>query len=107
MKELRNRHMYVWKTAPILMVEGGIDQMVEKARRAHLSVVWIKIAQGTSTYTNISADPQRFADLRQAFGDAGIQVWGWHVPRCPNVEAAGREADRVSEPRSSLCIRVP
>jgi hypothetical protein len=40
--------------------------------------------------------------LIEASHEAGIQVWGWHVPRCPNPDAARGEAARFGDIAADL-----
>jgi hypothetical protein len=92
---LTGRHMFIWRLPPILTVERGADEMADKARAARLSGVWIKMAVGGQPYSmNLTPD---FARVRDALAARGIVVWGWHEPRCADVEAATAEARVVSE----------
>jgi hypothetical protein len=50
---LDGRGMYIWKLAPVINTEGGVQAVVDKAKRAQLSSVWVKIANGTSRYSNV------------------------------------------------------
>ena len=91
------RSMYIWKLAPVLAAEGGIIKVVDKARRAKLSALWIKIADGQSEYANITgAMTEKFSNLVQRCHDRGIQVWGWQVPPCATPDIARSEAQQVS-----------
>lgn len=88
------RAMYIWKLKPVLVAEGGVGKVVEKAVRAKLSALWIKVAEGQSPYgpnvgPSISDD---LKDLVDRCHKKGIAVWGWHVPRCPTANAAAAEA---------------
>jgi hypothetical protein len=75
MKTITGRYMYVWKLAPVLTAEMGINNFVEKARAAKLSGVWIKVADGRTPYPNITGNmEQRFRDLRDRLRDADIDV---------------------------------
>jgi len=85
--------MYVWKLAPILAAEGSVKLMVEKAVRAQLSAIWVKIVEGASEYRNVTgATGTAFGQLVTACHQKNIEVWGWHVPHCPTVAAARAEA---------------
>jgi hypothetical protein len=88
------RAMYVWKLGPILQAEGGPKEVAKKARRASLSSIWIKVAEGPSPYSH-NVGNSMASQLREVIRrchDKGIQVWGWHVPRCPDESAASAEA---------------
>jgi hypothetical protein len=86
--------MFIHRLAPILAGELGIDRVVEKAKAARLSSVWIKIAVGTSPYS-ANLTPQ-FNKLRDALAARGIGVWGWHEPRCKTASIATEEAAVVA-----------
>jgi hypothetical protein len=90
------RCMYVWKLGPVFSAEGTVANVVEKARRAKLSSLWIKVAEGNSGYSqNLSGQTgEKFRQLITRCHDRGIQVWGWHVPRCP-TEARARDEART------------
>ena len=93
------RTMYVWRLGAVLNSEGGVLAVVERARRAKLAALWIKVAEGQSAYNpNLGGSTgQRFRELIDACHDAGIQVWGWHVPRCPNPQSAAGEASNFGD----------
>ena len=75
--------MYVWKLRPIIHAEGTVKKVVEKANRARLNAVWVKIAEGQFAYRNVvGATGKDFEQLIKRCHDKNIQVWGWHVPRC-------------------------
>lgn len=96
---LAGRSMYLWKLAPVLEVEGGIDAFVAKAVRAKLSGVWIKIADGRNVYNGLGgANRGVMHDCVSALHDANIAVWGWQVP----VSATEAHARTEAELSSSL-----
>lgn len=96
---LAGRSMYLWKLRPVLDAEGGIDGMVARAGRAKLSSVWIKIAEGVGEYQNVTGtNRQAMVDTVKALADAGVSVWGWHVPKCESMTSAREEA--------GLCARL-
>jgi hypothetical protein len=92
------RTMYIWKLAPVLSAEGGTAKVVEKAKRAKLSAIWIKMADGKSPYSNVTGGTaQKFRDLVSRCHSKNIQIWGWHVPHCLTSYIAKSEADTVSQ----------
>jgi hypothetical protein len=91
---LDGRGKYIWKLAPVINTEGGVQAVVDKAKRAQLSSVWVKIANGTSRYSNVQGQTgNRFRELIELMGEEGIDVWGWHVPRVLEHNDAHEEAD--------------
>lgn len=64
-----------------------------KCNDAHMSGVWIRIGRGASPDANLSVP--RLRDVQRALTDAGVALWGWHVPICMTTKDAASEADRV------------
>ncbi len=87
------RCIYIWKLAPIINAEGSVAKVVDKARRAKLTSLWVKIAEGASAYGNTSGETgEHLHELVKRGKERGVQVWGWHVPRCPDNGSAQKEA---------------
>lgn len=90
---MARRSMYIWKLKPIINAEGTVARVVDKAHRAQLSALWVKIAEGTSAYQNVTGPMAvPFQNLVTRCQAVGIEVWGWHVPHCATVQAANAEA---------------
>ena len=49
------RSMYIWKLREVVAAEGSPAEMIAKAKRASLSALWVKVADGTSRYANVGA----------------------------------------------------
>lgn len=87
------RSIYIWKLPEILIAEGGPQQIVEKAARANISALWVKVADGDSPYRNVSnAVAPDFREIIKLARVRKIKVWGWQVPHCATVQKARREA---------------
>jgi len=87
------RCIYVWKLAPVIAAEGGVDKMVEKAKRAKLSAIWVKIADGTTPHANVtSTTATKLKQLINTAKSNGVEIWGWQVPHCATIAAAAAEA---------------
>lgn len=87
------RSIYVTTLAPVI-AKLGVDGIVARARHAHLSALWVRMARGERRDANL--DLPKFAALRDALRQAGIGLWGWHVPFCPDGPRARAEADSVA-----------
>jgi hypothetical protein len=88
------RCMYIWKLAPVIDAEGGADRLIDKARRANISSLWVKVADGASEYSNASGPMKDvFHDLVDRAHSQGLQIWGWQVPHCPTTGDAEAEAE--------------
>lgn len=85
--------MFLWKLAPVLAAEHGVDNVIDKARRARLSAIWVKVAEGGLPYANVTGPlaGEMTALVTRAHA-RGLQVCGWHVPHCPDIPAARAEA---------------
>jgi hypothetical protein len=85
--------MYVWRLRNVINAEGSVQRIVDKAKRAKLSALWIKIADGQSKFENVAGDLEdKFKDLVTRAHDKSIEVWGWQVPHAPDEVAAQKEA---------------
>src|SRR5262245_654786 len=92
------RYIYVWQLARVLGAEGGVNNVVDKALRAKISAVWIKVADGSSPYANVTGQmASQMAALVKRARAKGLEVWGWQVPHCVNTAAAKAEADLFSD----------
>lgn len=89
--------MYIHQLRKILALEGTPDNIAAKAKKAKLSSVWIKVAEGTRRYPNITGTMKaNFIRVRDKLNEQGIKVWGWHVPRCLKPGDAAKEATLVA-----------
>jgi hypothetical protein len=85
--------MYIWKLAPVIDAEGTINNLVDKAKRAKLSAIWVKVADGASPYANVTgAMAAKMTALVTRAHAKGLEVWGWQVPHCATVATAKAEA---------------
>ena len=92
------RCIYIWKLAPILNAEGSVTSVVQKAKRASISSLWVKIADGRSAYENVTGGMQaKTKSLIEKCHAKGIQVWGWHVPHCSTDAIAKQEVQKVED----------
>jgi len=97
------RCMYIWKLGPVISAEGGVNQVVSKATRAKLSSLWVKIADGKSAYANATgATGGLFQDLVKKCHARNIEVWGWHVPHCADINDVQPECDTVEAVAKNL-----
>lgn len=92
---LTGRNMFIWRLEPVVEAEIGPERLAEKAKKAQLSAVWIKIAVGASPHANVSY--ARFTETLEALRARDIGVWGWTEPRCATVKRAHEEADVAAD----------
>jgi hypothetical protein len=92
------RSMYIWKLRDVVAAEGSPAEMIVKAKRASLSALWVKVADGTSHYSNVRDDVARdFKELIRLAHDNGIEIWGWQVPHCATAAVAKKEAKLLGD----------
>lgn len=60
-----------------------------------MSAVWIRVGRGLGPDPNLSLPT--LPAVKQALADAGVELWGWHVPFCADAQAAAAEAQKVLE----------
>jgi len=67
--------MYIWKLREVVAAEGSPAEIIAKAKRASLSALWVKVADGTSRYANVgelvAPDLQELIRLAH---DNGIEI---------------------------------
>lgn len=95
---MAKRAIYIWKLQSVLNAEGSVTKIIEKARRAHIDQIWIKIADGKSKYSNIIGNTgTKFSNLLESANKKGVQVWGWHVPHCADMDTVVNEVANISD----------
>ena len=83
---LDGRGMYIWKLAPVINTEGGVQAVIDKAKRAQLSSVWVKIANGTSRYSNVQGQTgNRFRELIELMGEEGTTSGAGMFHACSSI----------------------
>ncbi len=99
------RAMYIWKLRNVIEAEGSVAKIVEKARRAQLSQLWVKLADGATRSDNLQGTiAARFAELIEQCGEAGIEVWGWHVPHCADAARTAAELGLIDQLVQGLAL---
>lgn len=92
------RSLYIWKLEPLINAEGSARLMIQKAKRAKVGALWVKIANGEGHDPNVTGScAAKTADLVSRAQDEGIKIWGWHVPRCATEGAVPNEIATVRQ----------
>ena len=100
---ITGRNMFIWRLTPVVKAEMDIPTFVRKARKADLSGVWIKIADGARPFDNVQPKQLAlFKEVRDALRKAGIAVWGWQVPHGETAAHAREEAAVAAQLASEL-----
>ncbi len=95
---MTKRSMYIWQLQPIINAEGSVSKIVDKARRAKINSLWVKIADGRSAYRNVTGSTAaKMTELITRCHGKGIEVWGWHVPKCATNQIAEEEAQNIKD----------
>lgn len=89
---LTGRSVFVVRV-PRLLARLNAAAVADKAARAHLASVWIRLGHGDQREPGLSAGLVH--DLRRELTTRGIALWGWHVPWCQDAAAVDREARLV------------
>lgn len=95
MNRFEGRAIYIVRLAKVVAVTGGLDAFVERCHESRFKSIWIRLGYGTRLDPNLrTAD---FGNLQSKLRTANVDIWGWHLPRCPNAELATAEAAQVTE----------
>ena len=89
--------MYIWKLREVVAAEGSPAEMIAKAKRASLSALWVKVADGTSRYANVEQCGAGLQGMIRLAQDNAIEIWGWQVPHCATTAIAKREAKLLGD----------
>lgn len=90
------RSIFIWQLGPVLEAEGSVEAVVEKALGSGVAALFVKIAEGVFPYRNTEGEiGDVLADLARMCRQSGIELWGWHVPRCATADVAIHEASIV------------
>src|SRR2546428_823459 len=92
LKRTRGRNIFVIDLKKALGASGAAA-LAKKSKDAHMSGVWIRIGRGLKSDPNLLLP--ELAAVKQTLADAGVELWGWHVPFCANAHAAATEAQKV------------
>jgi hypothetical protein len=95
MSRVDGRNIYIIKLAKVVRAVGSVDKFVQRCVDSHFSAIWIRLGYGKRLDPNLSQSA--FAEIQQKLRAEGIQIWGWHLPRCPNLAAARLEASSVGK----------
>lgn len=99
------RAMYIWKLRNVIEAEGSVAKIVEKARRAQLSQLWVKLADGATKSDNVQGTiAARFTELIERCAAARIEVWGWHVPHCADQTRTAAELALIGQLVQGLAL---
>jgi hypothetical protein len=92
MKRTSGRNIFITKLAKVLG-KSKPSEFAKKCADARMSAIWIRVGRGDSADPNLSLSslPQLKKELKQA----GVELWGWHVPFCADAKAAAAESQKV------------
>jgi hypothetical protein len=90
---LNGRAIYIWRLKNVVGV-GTADDVVQKATRAKISSLWVKIADGSRGFENTKgAVGKLLQDLVTKCAAVDIDVLGYHVPWCATEQSTSEEID--------------
>jgi len=92
MKRATGRNIYIVSLRKAVGNRGA-DAFAARCKNSRLSAVWVRVGRGPNLDANFSL--AALPAIKSALHDAGVEMWGWHVPFCRNEAAARDEADKV------------
>lgn len=96
MNRVVGRNIYIVDLAAIVQSAGGPAAFATECRDCKFSAVWARLGRAQTGDNNFSlACNPALPQIKKSLSDAGIALWGWHVPQCPNVASAKGEAALV------------
>ena len=93
MKRIVGRNIYVTKLHTVLTSAGGAARLASRCKDSQFSAVWLRVGRGPNLDNNFTGT--EIAAFRTELDNAGIELWGWHVPFCADIAAANDEADKL------------
>ena len=93
MKRMSGRNIYITDLNNVLAKSGGPGGFAALAKESRFSAVWIRVGRGPGRDKNL--DLPELPVVQAALANAGVELWGWHVPFCANQAAAEDEATKV------------
>jgi hypothetical protein len=92
MKRATGRNIYIVDLKKVVGSRGA-EAFAARCKDARFSAVWVRLGRGPKLDSNFSL--AELPAIKSALHDAGVEMWGWHVPFCANEAAARDEADKV------------
>lgn len=92
MKRTSGRNIFITDLNKVVGLSSAAA-FAKKSKDARMSGVWIRVGRGLGSDPNLSLP--KLPEVKQALIDAGVELWGWHVPFCADAQAADAEAEKV------------
>jgi hypothetical protein len=90
------RNIYIVDLAQVVQAAGGPVAFAAKCRNCKFRAVWARLGHAQDLDDNFNpAKNLALAQTKAALASAGIALWGWHVPQCPDKDSAKKEAALV------------
>jgi hypothetical protein len=94
MNRVVGRNIYIVDLSLVVDSAGGPQCFAKQCRDSSFSAVWLRLGRGTTPSANFQLP--EIKEIRTELKNAGIAVWGWHVPQCPDAASAAAEANLVA-----------
>jgi hypothetical protein len=95
MNRIAGRNIYIVKLADVVRASGGVDAFVARCTQSRFRAIWIRLGYGPRLDPNLGLPD--FGAIQNRLRANNIEIWGWHLPRCPNLNRAIQEAALVVE----------
>jgi hypothetical protein len=92
MKRATGRNIYIVNLKKVVG-NGGPDAFASRCKDSGFSAIWVRVGRGPKLDPNFSLPI--LPAIKSALVNAGVEMWGWHVPFCANEAAARDEGDKV------------
>jgi hypothetical protein len=93
MNRVQGRNIYIVDLNSIVHSMGGPQCFARQCQLSKLNSVWVRLGRGTNLDPNFSLN--NIAQIKTELANEGVAIWGWHVPQCPDLDAATNEANQV------------
>ncbi len=93
MKRITGRNIYVTDLHKVLVKAGGPAKFAAICKASQFTAVWVRLGRGPGLDHNFQI--AELPDVRQELDNAGVELWGWHVPFCADPNDARDEASKL------------
>jgi hypothetical protein len=93
MNRISGRNIYITNLGQVVAAVGGPTAFAARSKDAKFTAVWARLARGATMDGNFALT--NIATIRSELKNAGVGLWGWHVPFCADANAARIEATNI------------
>jgi hypothetical protein len=90
---VRGRNIYIVDLPSIARLAGGPASFARLCVESKFTAVWPRLGEAWTIDTNFTH--ATYSEIARQLRAAGVEIWGYHKPRCPTRTDASREAQAV------------